>query len=76
MILERSNRHPAKDTFKKAKPRSANYDLESLESLWTQISLEPEIVNPDICEYPDAGNKPPKILPSARTIDRVPSISR
>ena len=54
MILKRSQKHPAKDTFKKAKPQSAKYDLESLESLWTQISQEPDMGYPAIREYPDA----------------------
>uniref|UniRef100_A0A7S0LVC6 Uncharacterized protein n=1 Tax=Cryptomonas curvata TaxID=233186 RepID=A0A7S0LVC6_9CRYP len=80
MILKRS-KNQQKDPLKKAKsPPSASYDLESLESLWTQISLEPDIVYPTICEYPDVSNKTEtvrsKILLGARTIDRIPSIGQ
>jgi hypothetical protein len=53
MILKRSQKHPAKDMFKKEKQQSAKYDLESLESLWTQISQEPDMEYPAIREYPD-----------------------
>jgi hypothetical protein len=54
MILKRSKHLPRDDLKKAQSSLSTAVDLENLESLWNQVVLDPEILNPSLSVYPEA----------------------